>query len=188
MPIERAMIETCEVLDPSAVTKPSAIPFGMRAVSEGARLRAKTTEGVVKASRAAGPRPVSSGRDLARHVAHVVGAGGEVLVVHRGELGGVLLADASTAASGLSRFRTRSSTPEASSGSSASSTWASKMPASSRCRLPQALARLRNLPGHGLTARPNRASSASTSSSATASARAPARRGVHEHGPDGHPF
>src|SRR5215213_4927262 len=60
MPMERAMIETCEVLEPSAVTNASAMPFGMRAVSEGARLLARTTEGVCRASNPDADRPISS--------------------------------------------------------------------------------------------------------------------------------
>ena len=59
IPMERAMIETCEVFDPSAVTNPRAIPFWMRAVSDGARLRASTTEGVSSVSKAEAPRPIS---------------------------------------------------------------------------------------------------------------------------------
>ena len=91
MPMERAMIETCEVLDPSAVTNASAMPFWMRAVSEGARLCASTTEGLCRASKPEAATAHELGGDLARHVTHVVGAGGEVLVIHRRELGGVLL-------------------------------------------------------------------------------------------------
>jgi hypothetical protein len=60
MPMERAMIETWEVLDPSAVMNPSAMPLGIRAVSEGARLRATMTEGTSRASTPPAPRPISS--------------------------------------------------------------------------------------------------------------------------------
>ena len=58
--MERAMIETCEVLDPSAVTNASAMPFWMRAVSEGARLLASTMEGLCRASNPEAARPISS--------------------------------------------------------------------------------------------------------------------------------
>src|SRR5829696_6127726 len=95
IPIERAMIETWEVLDPSAVTNPNAVPLGIRAVSEGARLRARMTEGTSRASSLAVLRPMSSATSwlAARHVAHVVGLSYHVLLVHLGEQRGVFLTD-----------------------------------------------------------------------------------------------
>src|SRR5215210_3893880 len=90
IPMERAMIATCEVLDPSAVTNPRANPALTRAVSEGARLRASTTEGVCIVAKPEALRPMSSAEIWP--VTHVVGPCGHVLI-HLGELCGVLLTD-----------------------------------------------------------------------------------------------
>src|ERR671911_22281 len=132
IPMERAMIETCEVLDPSAVTNPSAIPSLMRAVSEGARLRANTTEGVSRVSKAEALRPISSAE-----IWPVTSRTSSALAAMYSSISANCAAysspTASTAASGLWRFLTRSSTEEASSGSSAISTWKSRIPASSSC-------------------------------------------------------
>src|SRR5215210_2637992 len=132
IPMERAMIETCEVLDPSAVTNPRASPALMRAVSEGARLRASTTEGVCIAAKPEALRPVSSAE-----IWPVTSRTSSALAARYSSIAANSAAYSSptarTAASGLWRFLTRSSTEEASSGSSAISTWNSKMPASSSC-------------------------------------------------------
>src|SRR5215212_5802054 len=132
IPIERAMIETCEVLDPSAVTNPRANPARRRAVSEGARLRASTTEGVCIAAKPELLRPMSSAE-----IWPVTSRTSSALAAMYSSISANCAAysspTASTAASGLWRFLTRSSTEQASSGSSAISTWKSKMPASSSC-------------------------------------------------------
>src|SRR5215203_4295806 len=165
MPMERAMIETCEVLDPSAVTNPRANPALMRAVSEGARVRASTTEGVCIAAKLELLRPMSSAE-----IWPVTSRTSSALAAMYSSISANCVAYSSpatsTAASGLWSFLTRSSTDEASSGSSAISTWKSKMPASSSCpelRRPAPVSA--RLAATASVAFLNLASSASTSSS-----------------------
>ena len=129
------MIETCEVLDPSAVTNPSAIPTLMRAVSEGARLRASTTEGISRDSKPEEPLPMSWA-EIWPATSRTSSALAAMYSSIAASSAAYSSPTASTAASGLSRFLIRSSTAEASSGSSAISTWNSKIPASSS--LPEA--------------------------------------------------
>ena len=160
------MIETCEVLDPSAVTNASAIPSLMRAVSDGARLLASTTEGSSRASKPEAAWPISwaeiwpvtsrTSSALAARYSSSIAANSAAYSSPA----------AITAASGLFRFLTRSSTAEASSGSRAISAWNSKMPASSslpESRSPSAVSE--SLPATASTALSNLCSPASTSSS-----------------------
>ena len=92
--MERAMIETCEVLGPlRGLRNARAMPFGTRAVSEGARLWARTTEGSSRLSRPPFCSPMSSAA-ICREMSRTSSArAGHVLVLHGGEHLGVLLAD-----------------------------------------------------------------------------------------------
>jgi hypothetical protein len=93
------------------MTNPKAIPFGMRAVSEGARFRARTTEGSVRVSRPDFLPPMSSAAiwDATSRTSSARAAR------YSSSIAANILANSSpteiTAASELSRFLTRSSTP-----------------------------------------------------------------------------
>jgi hypothetical protein len=105
------MMETCEVREPSEITNPRAIPLGMRAVSEGARLRARITEGSARVSRPIFLPPINS---VAIWVATSRTSSARAAMYSSSIVANIPAKSSPTeitATSGLSKPRTRSSTP-----------------------------------------------------------------------------